>query len=172
MAHRRNLTLLLAAASLALSIPRARAQDQMPILTNHDPKATSSDPKISNFDVATVKKNKSDTHMMRIMMKPDGFACDNIPLKTLIAQAYGIKQDLISGGPDWVDSEGFDVDAKVLGPTLDILKSLTPPRIKQYQLFTAVVSMKIERPSDKDMNEGGSDDEAKNRNRNCKNNRR
>ena len=126
MAHRRNLTLLLAAASLALSIPRARAQDQMPILTNHDPKATSSDPKISNFDVATVKKNKSDTHMMRIMMKPDGFACDNIPLKTLIAQAYGIKQDLISGGPDWVDSEGFDVDAKVLGPTLDILKSLTP----------------------------------------------
>jgi uncharacterized protein (TIGR03435 family) len=125
MSLRNTITLLIASISLALSLPFARGQEQMPVLTNTDPKAVSSGLKVPDFDVATVKKNKSGSGMMSISMKPDGFACENIPLQTLIAQAYGIKQDLISGGPAWVTSEGFDINAKVAGPDVATYAKLT-----------------------------------------------
>jgi uncharacterized protein (TIGR03435 family) len=77
------------------------------------------------YDVASVKLNKSNDGMMLIMNRPDGFSCTNIPLKTLIANAYGIRQDLISGGAGWIDSMGFDVEAKVSGEDVDAFKKLT-----------------------------------------------
>lgn len=120
----RRLLLSVLMASLALSASRAHAQN-MPIVADGNATATSSGLKVPQFDVASVKKNKSDSHMMRIMMKTDGFACENISLKTLISNAYGIRQDLISGGPGWAETEGFDVDAKVAGPDVDTYKKLT-----------------------------------------------
>jgi len=63
--------------------------------------------------------------MMRIMMKQDGFSCENISLQNLIASAYGVRQDLISGGPGWVGSQGFDVDAKVAGEDVAAMKKLS-----------------------------------------------
>lgn len=111
---------------LFLGAPRLLAQE-MPIMID-DPSAKAADPnvKVPSFDVASVKENKGSDGMMRIMMKPDGFESVNLSLKSLIANAYGIKQDLIFGGPGWVDSKGFDVDAKVAGPEIESLKKLTP----------------------------------------------
>jgi uncharacterized protein (TIGR03435 family) len=109
--------LLVAASLLALVTPSIRAQ-----AVGTPPTASAILPA---FEVASVKKNKSDSHMMRIMGKPDGFACDNIPLKILISNAYGIKLDLITGGPGWVETEGFDIDAKVAGPDVETYKKLT-----------------------------------------------
>jgi uncharacterized protein (TIGR03435 family) len=82
--------------------------------------------KLPIYDVASVKENKSGNGMMRIMNRPDGFSCTNISLKTLIGIAYGIRQDLISGGPGWAESAGFDVEAKVAGEDMDAFKKLTP----------------------------------------------
>jgi uncharacterized protein (TIGR03435 family) len=82
--------------------------------------------KLPIYDVASVKENKSGNGMMRIMNKPDGFSCTNISLKTLIGNAYGLRQDLISGGPGWANSTGFDVEAKVAGEDVDAFKKLTP----------------------------------------------
>jgi uncharacterized protein (TIGR03435 family) len=62
---------------------------------------------------------------MRTMFKPDGYSATNVSLKLLIQMAYGIRQDLISGGPGWVESAGYDFDAKVAGPDVDALKKLT-----------------------------------------------
>jgi len=127
MTPRSSLTLLLlTAASLALSIPRALAQESLPNLTTPGSKPTSSGLKVPAFDVASVKKNKSETHMMSIQIKPDGFACENISLKTLIGNAYSMNQDLIFGATGWIESQGFDVDAKVAGPDIATLKKLTP----------------------------------------------
>ena len=97
---------------------------QMPILPDPSAKKVSG-AKAPEFDVASVKQNKSETHNMMISTKKDGFACENIPLKTLIGLAYGIKQDLIYGGPGWADSTGFDVEAKVAGPDVAVLDKLT-----------------------------------------------
>ena len=111
---------------LAFILPLARAQDQMPIQMDTSTKPTDLQAKLPEYDVASVKENKSGDRMMRIMNRPDGFSCTNIPLQTLIANAYGIRQDLISGGPGWVDSAGFDVEAKVAGQDVDAFKKLSP----------------------------------------------
>jgi uncharacterized protein (TIGR03435 family) len=82
--------------------------------------------KLPVYDVASVKENKSGNGMMRIMSKPDGFSCTNISLKNLISDAYSIRQDLISGGPGWAESTGFDVEAKVAGEDVEAFKKLSP----------------------------------------------
>ena len=82
--------------------------------------------KLPTFDVVSVKPNKSDTGMMRVMNKPDGYTATNVTLKMLIQMAYGIREDLISGGPSWVESAHFDFDGKVAGADVDALKKLTP----------------------------------------------
>jgi uncharacterized protein (TIGR03435 family) len=84
------------------------------------------DIKLPTFDVVSVKLNKSGDGRMRTMFKPDGYSATNVSLKLLIQMAYGIRQDLISGGPDWVESEGYDFDAKVAGADLEEWKKLTP----------------------------------------------
>jgi uncharacterized protein (TIGR03435 family) len=40
------------------------------------------------------------------------FRATNIPLKILIATAYDVNFDQISGGPDWLGTERYDVEAK------------------------------------------------------------
>ena len=60
------------------------------------------------------------------MAKPDGYAASNVSLKMLIQGAYGIREDLVSGAPNWADSARYDIDAKVAGSDVDALKKLTP----------------------------------------------
>lgn len=98
------------------------AEAQMPILVDSDHKVTST--KVPDFDVVSVKPNKSEKPEMRWQTTADGFSTTNLPLVTLIGMAYGIRQDLISGQPGWVNSTGFDVSAKVAGEDVETLKKL------------------------------------------------
>ena len=82
--------------------------------------------KVPVLDVVSVKPNKSDSGMTRIMAKPDGYSASNVSLKMLIQAAYGIREDLTSGAPNWADSARYDIDAKVAGSDVDALKNLTP----------------------------------------------
>ncbi len=88
--------------------------------------ATDAGIKLPVFDVVSVKPNKSESGMIRVMNKPDGYTATNVSLKMLIQMAYGIREDLISGGPGWVESAHFDFDAKVAGADVDALKKLSP----------------------------------------------
>lgn len=120
------MAILLITAVLTLDCPIARAQMSLPILTDPTPNPEDPNVKLPEYDVASVKENKSGDHMMRIMNTPDGFSCTNIALTTIIEIAYGVRQDLISGGPGWVNSTGFDVEAKVAGSDLEAFKKLSP----------------------------------------------
>lgn len=76
------------------------------------------------FEVATIKPNHSGMMGARLMMQPGGrFKGDNLTLKFLIEFAYNIKTPQISGGPDWVNSEHYDVEAK---PEDGALANLSP----------------------------------------------
>ncbi|MDP9051703.1 MAG: TIGR03435 family protein [Acidobacteriota bacterium] len=48
------------------------------------------------------------------MPSDDGISFVNATAKDMISSAYGIRGDLISGGPGWSDSSGYDVEAKVV----------------------------------------------------------
>ena len=65
------------------------------------------------FEVASVKTNKTGQREGGISAIGGGrFRATNIPLKILLATAYDVNFEQISGGPDWLDSERYDVDAK------------------------------------------------------------
>jgi uncharacterized protein (TIGR03435 family) len=65
------------------------------------------------------------------------FVAKNHALKTLIAAAYNLTPNTISGGPDWINSDRFDIQAKTPGelqPNLDdqmsMLRTLLADRFK------------------------------------------
>jgi uncharacterized protein (TIGR03435 family) len=72
------------------------------------------------FEVASVKPNKSGPGPQRIGIQPGGrFTATNIPVRDLISIAYGQPQPLanfqIIGGPGWIASDRFDISAKAEG---------------------------------------------------------
>ena len=77
------------------------------------------------FEVAAVKVNRSGgirPEKERIL--PGGrIELSNFTLKEAIAPAYGIKSDLIVGGPKWINSERFDIVAKAAPDTPDSQRS-------------------------------------------------
>ena len=116
----RGLLMLLLAGSLAVTMRSVLGQRGAA-----QPDVTA-DVKVPEFDVVSVKPNKSGGGMVRIMGRPDGYAASNVSLKMLIQGAYGIREDLISGAPSWADSARFDIDAKVAGSDVEALKKLSP----------------------------------------------
>jgi uncharacterized protein (TIGR03435 family) len=64
------------------------------------------------FDVASVKTNKSGPNMMSMRSLPTSFTMTNLPLRLLITQAYRLSGYQLVGGPSWIDSERFDIVAK------------------------------------------------------------
>jgi uncharacterized protein (TIGR03435 family) len=77
------------------------------------------------FDVVSIKPNTSESGMMRMMNRPGVVSSTNVPLRALIQQAYGIRQDLISGGPGWVDSANYDFEGKISPADAETLKAMT-----------------------------------------------
>ena len=85
--------------------------------------------------VASVKK-AADGFGSFLRLTPGGISISGIPVRLLIRQAYGQLQDSqLVGGPDWINSERFDIEAKPEGggpnnPTMvqTILKQLLEER--------------------------------------------
>jgi bla regulator protein BlaR1 len=83
--------------------------------------AASAGTPIPGFDSFTIKPSEpssptptyagTDTHMVRMMFGPKGFVASNITLQSLIQEAYGVQANQISGGPDWLNSAKFDIEA-------------------------------------------------------------
>ena len=72
------------------------------------------------FEVASVKLNKSGDQGTYLRRQPGGlYTATNVPLRALIASAYlnefPPKGRLIFGGPGWIDSERFDIEARAEG---------------------------------------------------------
>ncbi|HEX2663074.1 MAG TPA: TIGR03435 family protein [Candidatus Acidoferrum sp.] len=76
------------------------------------------------YEVASIKPNRSGTNMIRFMFNPSGLSGTNVTLAMLIRTAYGIEENQISGGPSWLKSEHYDVDAKMDSATADALHKL------------------------------------------------
>ena len=62
------------------------------------PQAAKAAVQVPEFEVASIKPNASGLRMKRFMFTPDGFSGEH-PAGLSRFDAYGISQDLISGGP-------------------------------------------------------------------------
>ena len=102
--------LFIAGALLLSSEMPARAQ------------ALSADSSGPSFEVASVKSNRTGgPRMLSIGLQPGGrFTAMNASLRELIAAAYGsdgraLQAFRIVGGPGWIDTDRFDVEARAEG---------------------------------------------------------
>lgn len=116
--------LLLSVSRLAVAVPLIFGQ----LNTAQSPapaQAPNTTANVPDFEVASIKPDKSAIGMARLMFTPDGFSATNIQLKMLVSEAYGVRQDLLSGGPGWFDTARYDIEAKVAGPDVAELRKLS-----------------------------------------------
>jgi uncharacterized protein (TIGR03435 family) len=119
-----SLAVLLAAAlPVVLGVPDAlqsRAASQETAKADHS----------YEYEVASIKPDTSANSMIRIMFSPNGFDGTNATLQMLVKIAYGIDDNQISGGPNWLNSDHFDINAKMDSATADALHKLSEDQAK------------------------------------------
>ena len=66
-----------------------------------------------SFEVASIKPNTSGRNQAALLRQPGGkFVATNATVKMLLRVAYQIQDFQIYGGPNWTDSDRFDIEAK------------------------------------------------------------
>jgi uncharacterized protein (TIGR03435 family) len=94
----------LAVALLLSFVGPAHAQSPSP--------AENTGTKLPAYELAAIKPSKPGMGST-ILFKQDGFIANRVTLKFLIKMAYRVEDDQIAGAPKWVDSNTYDVEAKV-----------------------------------------------------------
>jgi uncharacterized protein (TIGR03435 family) len=88
------------------------------------------------FDVASVKLNRSGENPSQVRIPPGGrVTATNATLRALITTAYQIQDFDLEGGPGWVSTDRYDVEAKASGSAeppeiLRMLQTLLADRFK------------------------------------------
>ena len=95
---------------------------------------------------ATVKPDNSTNkmQMVRMMFSPDGFQAQGVPVKTIVQEAYGVQQDQIAGGPDWLNSQKYDFTATLDQSAIEALKNASEEQ-RRFALKRMLQSMLADR---------------------------
>jgi len=66
------------------------------------------------FDVATIRRSNANDLTGGIKPLPggNGYSAKNIPIKLMISLMYRVPMRQITGGPDWLASDRYDVEAR------------------------------------------------------------
>ena len=108
-----------------------------------------------HFDSVTVKPtDPAKEHLALYWRQPDGLKWDGVTLRGMIANAYGVScivKGQIEGGPDWMGSRAFDINAKVDTETIARWSKMTQAggrrRAAQHDAVAACRSIPLEVPS-------------------------
>jgi bla regulator protein BlaR1 len=98
---------------------------------------------LHKFEVASIKPDKTnDPGHVAIAARPDGLTMTNFSLVMLIKMAYGVRDDQISGGPNWFSSETYDIEAKPDSSVAEELQKLNPVQrtAEQMQMLRALLA--------------------------------
>ena len=67
----------------------------------------------SSFEVASIKPSNSEDRRVSLRYESGGrFWAANVTVRKLMQEAYGVKDFQIVGGPSWIGSDFFDINAK------------------------------------------------------------
>ena len=136
------------AALIGLVGPVLFAQPSAPPTAPTPPNATPAAAPLA-FDAISIHPSKTETtttssgieiERMFTRTTPDGYSVENGTVKYLIMEAYTVKWDSIIGGPAWLGTDHFDIDAKVT-PAADA----PPPKLTSAQRKQMIQSMLADR---------------------------
>lgn len=80
---------------------------------------------LPQFDVISVKPHKPGEDMMRVQWGQTNYHAENMTVKAIISNVYGVKAWLVFGLPAWAESAHWDIDAKVSAPDMKVMEKLT-----------------------------------------------
>ena len=89
-----------------------------------------------SFDVASIKPAPPDAKMSLTQWDPGRLYGSGVSLKQLIQWAYQVTDAQVAGGPGWVDSKWFEVEAKAEGSHTrdELLRMLQPLLADRFKL--------------------------------------
>jgi uncharacterized protein (TIGR03435 family) len=67
---------------------------------------------LPSFEVAPIRPNRSGDNHFWIQFDPGRFRVTGAKVKLLIQQAYDVRSYQVEGGPSWIESERYDIEAK------------------------------------------------------------
>jgi uncharacterized protein (TIGR03435 family) len=123
------------------------------------------DDRRAEFDVTSVKINKSGpptTYVNPYTFSAGRFRALNVTLGQVLLVAYDIPREQIQGGPDWIDSERFDIDAvgtltrqkllpmiqKLLADRFGLVAHRETKDVRAYVLFIGKAGHKLQPATD------------------------
>jgi uncharacterized protein (TIGR03435 family) len=71
------------------------------------------------FEVADIRQNKTNENGYARILPGGQISVRNVPMKEFLKFAYNLRDEQISGGPPWFDSDRFDITGKATPGTPD-----------------------------------------------------
>ena len=65
-----------------------------------------------SFEVASIRQSALGNRGTEVLTQPGRFRATNITTRELILRAYKIQEVQLAGGPGWIGSQHFDIDAR------------------------------------------------------------
>lgn len=113
----RKKVLIASSATLAVAAPLVLGLIHAPLI-----RAQSKPPA---FEVATIKLNVTGARSGGVRPRPGRLIISNMTVKGMVAFVYKVRDFQISGGPDWVNSSHYDIEAIAEGnPNQDQFKRM------------------------------------------------
>jgi uncharacterized protein (TIGR03435 family) len=82
---------------------------------------------LPSFEVATIRPSHADGTKLGFRMTPTEFKVQNASITDLIRFAYMIKSSAqLPQEPHWINSDKFDIEAKIAESQIEVMKKLTP----------------------------------------------
>jgi uncharacterized protein (TIGR03435 family) len=103
--------------------------------------ADSTSPVAPVYVVTSLKPNNSATGMAKLLFTPYGFTATTT-LQMLIREAYGVQDNQIAGAPNWLDSEKYDIEARMEKSVAAELHKLSPDQrtLEQQRMLQALLA--------------------------------
>ncbi len=94
------------------------------------------------YEVASIKPNKSDNGLFRMMFEQDGFSAASVTLRMPIRTAYEVNDHQIIGVPIWLNSEKYDIEARMDSSVTDGLQKISEDqrRVEKRRMLQALLA--------------------------------
>ena len=111
------------------------------------------------FEVATIRPSKSGVREARMRFTDDGFIATNMPLQYVLVLAFelktptlmgrampGARESQIPGSPGWVNSDPYDIQAKVSMEEADQLRRMTDANrlLAERKMLQTLIAQRFE----------------------------